>query len=109
MLALGCKLQLDEAGSGCEGYDVNGFARAFGKVLRDRYDHSVIDVGWQVDFAIEYLLPSVFVSLGTHAVLSRGALERDISVLSKCRSALNQTVALHGKDSLLSERHCLIV
>jgi hypothetical protein len=48
----------------CEGYDVDGFTRALGKVLRDRENHAVIDIGRQVERAIEHLVPSVFVSLG---------------------------------------------
>ena len=35
-LALRCQLQLDEAGRGREGYEVDGFAPSLGKVLRDR-------------------------------------------------------------------------
>jgi hypothetical protein len=109
MLARRCQLQLDEAGRGREGYDVDGFARTFGEVFRDRNDHSIIDVRRQVERAVEHLLPSVFVSPGAHTVLSGGSLQRDLSVLGKCGSALHQVVALHGKDSLLSEYHFLVV
>ena len=109
LLALGCKLQLDEAGRGREGYDVDGLDRTLGEVLRDHNDHSIIDVRRQVERAAELLFPSVFVSLGLHAVLSGGSLQRDLGVLGKCGSAIHQVVALHGKDSLLSEHHCLVV
>jgi hypothetical protein len=87
---------------------VDGFARSLREVLRDRDDHTVIDVGRQVKSAIEHLLSPVFVGLGVHAVLSGGSLQRDLGVLGKCGSALHQAVALHAKDALLSEHHSLV-
>jgi S1-C subfamily serine protease len=42
--------------------------------------------------------------LGIHA-----SLQRDFSVLGKCGSALHQAVALHSKDSLLSEHHRFVI
>src|SRR5262249_5542045 len=103
------KLQFYEAGLGREGYDVNGFTCTLGEVLRQRNDHSIIHIRRQVEGIVEHPLPSVFVILSIHAVLSGCSLQRDLGVLGKCGSPMHQAVALHGKDSLLSKHHCLVV
>jgi len=103
LLARRYKLQLDEAGSRREGYDVDRFARTFGEVFRHGNDHSIIDVRRKVERAVEHLLPPVLASLGLYAVFSGGSLQRDLSVLGERGSAVYQVVTLQGKDSLLSE------
>src|SRR5262249_61083087 len=72
-------------------------------------DPSIIPIRRHVELSGHPPLPSVFVILSIHAVLSGCSLQRDLGVLRKCGSVLHQVVALHGKDSLLSEHHGLVV
>ena len=53
--------------------------------------------------------PSVFVSLPVDAVLSGGSLQGDFGILTERGSALQQAVALHGKDLILSEHYSFVV
>jgi len=108
MLAHRSHLQLDEPGRGREGYEVDGFAGPLGEILCDREDHAVVHVGGQDQLAIEDFLPPVVVGLAFHPVFPGGTLQRDLGILSEYRSALPQSVALQGKDALLSEDHRLV-
>src|SRR6266581_4026172 len=105
VLARRDQLHPDQARSGCERRHVDGLAGSLGQVLRGYEDQAVVHVRGKVERAIEYLLASVFAGRGFHAVFPGGPLERHLAVLGKCRPALDEVIASHGKDPLLSEHY----
>ena len=90
------QLQLDEPGRGREGDDVDGLARSLEEVFRDGEDDAVVGVRGQLERALEHRLAPVLVRRRLDAVLSGGALERDLGVLREYRSFLHQAVASAG-------------